>query len=93
MTRFSRRPTCFVKVVSPTRMDDIARAANLSKVGIWSGKEVFGCLVNEEYVRSMDTIRAVRAGPGRCNQKLGALAQHYLEIFWFGARCAAASSS
>ncbi|MCB9653543.1 MAG: TetR/AcrR family transcriptional regulator [Deltaproteobacteria bacterium] len=77
---------CFIEGgFHPTRMDDIARAANLSKGGIYfhfkSKQEVFDCLVNEEYVRSMDTIRAVRDGSGSVQQKLGALAQHYLEYF------------
>ncbi|MBK8010370.1 MAG: TetR/AcrR family transcriptional regulator [Deltaproteobacteria bacterium] len=77
---------CFIEGgFHPTRMDDIARAANLSKGGIYfhfkSKQEVFDCLVNEEYVRSMDTIRTVREGSGSVQQKLGALGQHYLEYF------------
>lgn len=55
---------CFVdQGYHPTRMDDIAKAANLSKGGVYfhfkSKQEVFNTLVEEEFRRTMDYLHGV----------------------------------
>ncbi len=69
----------------PTRMDEIAQAAGLSKGGVYfhfgSKREVFDTLVEEEYARSMGFLEAIAAGDAPIEEKLGQLARHYLDYF------------
>lgn len=69
----------------PTRMDDIAKAAGLSKGGVYfhfkSKQEVFNSLVDEEYARSMEFLQKVRGGEAPLVEKMQVLATHYLEYF------------
>ncbi len=77
---------CFVENgYHPTRMDEIAQAAGLSKGGVYfhftSKKEVFQSLVEEEYERSMSFLRGVTESEVVIAEKMQRLAQHYLEYF------------
>ncbi len=77
---------CFIEGgYHPTRMDDIARAAGLSKGGVYfhfkSKQEVFASLVDEEYSRSMEFLQGVRSGEAPLAEKMQVLASHYLEYF------------
>lgn len=69
----------------PTRMDDIARAAELSKGGVYfhfkSKREVFEQLVEEEYARSMSFLQNVEQGEGSVFDKMQLIAGHYLQYF------------
>lgn len=77
---------CFIESgFHPTRMDDIARAAGLSKGGVYfhfkSKQEVFESLVKEEYDESMRFLEEVTAGERPIEEKMQAIAGHYLEYF------------
>lgn len=77
---------CFIENgYHPTRMDDIAKAAGLSKGGVYfhfkSKQEVFETLVEEEFGRSMSFLRSVTEGDAPVAEKMQILAQHYLEYF------------
>lgn len=77
---------CFIENgYHPTRMDDIARAAGLSKGGVYfhfkSKQEVFESLVSEEYDASMRFLEGVTAGDRPVAEKMQAIAAHYLEYF------------
>jgi AcrR family transcriptional regulator len=77
---------CFIdNGYHPTRMDDIARAAELSKGGVYfhfrSKQEVFECLVEEEYGRSMRFLQDVLGGEEPIGTKMQRIGGHYLEYF------------
>ena len=77
---------CFIeRGYHPTRMDDIAKEAGLSKGGVYfhfkSKQEVFNSLVDEEYGRSMEFLKKVRTGDAPMVEKMQVLATHYLEYF------------
>ncbi len=77
---------CFIENgFHPTRMDDIAKSAQLSKGGVYfhfkSKREVFDNLVEEEYQRSMEFLRSVAEGDGSIVDKMQVLGRHYLEYF------------
>jgi AcrR family transcriptional regulator len=77
---------CFIeRGYYPTRMEDIAAAAGLSKGGVYfhfdSKGQVFDTLVQEEYARSMDFLTGVSAGEAPVAEKMQILARHYLEYF------------
>lgn len=69
----------------PTRMDDIAKAAGLSKGGVYfhfkSKREVFDGLVSAEYERSRAFIEEVTTSEVSFAEKIQTLGQHYLEYF------------
>jgi AcrR family transcriptional regulator len=78
--------TCFIdKGYYPTRMEDIARIAQLSKGGIYfhfgSKKEIFEALVRQEYEESTAFLRDISAQPGSYADKFQAMARHYIESF------------
>lgn len=82
--RAARR--CFIdNGYHPTRMDDIARAAELSKGGVYfhfkSKQEVFGQLVEEEFARSMQFLQNVGHGEGSVFEKMQLIGGHYLQYF------------
>lgn len=77
---------CFVENgFHPTRMDDIARSAGLSKGGVYfhfkSKQEVFDSLVREEFENSMAFLESVTREEGPIAAKMQAIAQHYLHYF------------
>jgi AcrR family transcriptional regulator len=77
---------CFIESgYHPTRMDDIARVAGLSKGGVYfhfkSKREVFDSLVQEEYDRTMAFIRDVTESDKPIAEKMQVLAAHYLQYF------------
>src|SRR5687768_347187 len=78
--------SCFIdRGYHPTRMEDIAAAAGLSKGGVYfhfqSKQEVFDALVQEEYDRSMRTLKQVRESNAPVAEKMQSLGQYYLEYF------------
>ncbi|HUU02543.1 MAG TPA: TetR/AcrR family transcriptional regulator [Myxococcota bacterium] len=77
---------CFVeKGYFPTRMDDVARTAGLSKGGIYfhfDGKrQIFEALVRQEYEESAKVLRAMSVQPQSYREMFANLARHYLEFF------------
>ena len=77
---------CFIdNGYHPTRMDDIAREANLSKGGVYfhfkSKREVFDSLVQEEFDRTMAFIANVTESDQPIAEKMQVLAAHYLQYF------------
>jgi AcrR family transcriptional regulator len=77
---------CFIdQGFHPTRMDDIAREAQLSKGGVYfhfkSKQEVFDSLVEEEYAASMGFLRSVIEDDAPIEAKMARLGEHYLEYF------------
>lgn len=77
---------CFIENgYHPTRMDDIARAAGLSKGGVYfhfkSKQEVFESIVKEEFDESMRFLDQVTSGDRPVAEKMQAIAGHYLEYF------------
>jgi AcrR family transcriptional regulator len=77
---------CFIeRGYYPTRMEDIASAAGLSKGGVYfhfeSKGQVFDALVQEEYARSMEFLRTVSGGSESVAEKMQVLARYYLEYF------------
>jgi TetR/AcrR family transcriptional regulator, repressor for uid operon len=78
--------SCFIdRGYHPTRMEDIASAAGLSKGGVYfhfqSKQEVFDALVQEEFDRSMNVLKMVSEGESPVAEKMQVLAKHYLEYF------------
>lgn len=77
---------CFIESgYHPTRMDDIARVAGLSKGGVYfhfkSKQDVFESLVKEEFDASMVFLDAVAAENKPVMEKMQSIAAHYLEYF------------
>ncbi|MCA9549598.1 MAG: TetR/AcrR family transcriptional regulator [Myxococcales bacterium] len=77
---------CFIESgYHPTRMDDIARAAGLSKGGVYfhfkSKQEVFESLVDEEFQASMRFLEEVTSGSALVAEKMQNIAAHYMEYF------------
>lgn len=77
---------CFIeRGFHPTRMEDIATQAGLSKGGVYfhfeSKRDVFEALVEEEFNDSMTAIREVCSGDTTVMEKMQVLARHYLEYF------------
>ncbi len=77
---------CFVeKGYFPTRMEDIARVAGLSKGGIYfhfEGKrQIFDTLVRQEYEMSRDLLQKMAAAPVSYREMFEGLACHYLDHF------------
>jgi len=66
----------------PTRMEDIARRAGLSKGGVYfhfsSKQELFDALVQQEYDASIGMLEQVGRDDGPVAQKLETLARFYL---------------
>lgn len=78
--------SCFIdRGYHPTRMEDIAGTAGLSKGGVYfhfqSKQEVFDALVQEEFERSMSMLRTVSESSAPVAEKMQVLGQHYLEYF------------
>lgn len=78
--------TCFVdRGFHPTRMEDIAATASLSKGGVYfhfqSKQEVFDALVQEEYDRSMAMLKMVAETTAPVAEKMQTLGKYYLEYF------------
>lgn len=73
------------KGYSPTTMEDIARAAGLSKGGIYhyfqSKKQVFEALVRQEYDESTSFLEQISQKGGAYDEMFQAMARHYLESF------------
>lgn len=77
---------CFIENgYHPTRMDDIAKAAGLSKGGVYfhfkSKQEVFNSLVDEEFAASMAFLKSVHEGDRPIGEKMQRIGQHFLEYF------------
>lgn len=77
---------CFIENgYHPTRMDDIAKAAGLSKGGVYfhfkSKQDVFDSLVDEEFAQSMAFLRGVNAGDRPIGEKMQGIGQHFLDYF------------
>jgi AcrR family transcriptional regulator len=77
---------CFIeKGYFPTRMDDVARTAGLSKGGIYfhfeSKRQIFEALVRQEYVESAKFLREMSVEPQSYREMFANLARHYLEFF------------
>lgn len=77
---------CFIESgFHPTRMDDIARAAGLSKGGVYfhfkSKQEVFDSLVQEEFENSMAFLASVTREERPISEKMQSIAQHYMQYF------------
>lgn len=78
--------SCFIdRGYHPTRMEDIASTAGLSKGGIYfhfqSKQEVFDALVQEEFDRSMEALKGVSDSRAPVAEKMQILGRHYLEYF------------
>ncbi|MEM1025453.1 MAG: TetR/AcrR family transcriptional regulator [Myxococcota bacterium] len=77
---------CFIENgYHPTRMDDIARAADLSKGGVYfhfkSKADVFASLVEAEYAKSIGFLRRVMEAKTSIAEKMQFIGRHYLEYF------------
>ena len=77
---------CFIeKGYFPTRMEDVAKAANLSKGGIYfhfEGKrQIFEALVRQEYEESAKFLREMSVQPQSYREMFENLARHYLDFF------------
>lgn len=77
---------CFIeKGYFPTRVEDIARTAGLSKGGIYfhfEGKrQIFEALVRAEYEHSRDFLQQVSRDPGSYRDMFENLARYYLDYF------------
>ena len=77
---------CFIENgYHPTRMDDIAKAAGLSKGGVYfhfkSKQEVFNSLVDEEFAQSMAFLQQVHEGDRPIREKMQRIGSHFLEYF------------
>ena len=77
---------CFIENgYHPTRMDDIAKAAGLSKGGVYfhfkSKQDVFNSLVDEEFAQSMAFLQAVNDGDRPIGEKMQRIGQHFLDYF------------
>lgn len=77
---------CFIdNGYHPTRMDDIAKEAGLSKGGVYfhfkSKREVFDSLVQEEFERTMAFLDEVAGSDQPIAEKMQRLGAHYLQYF------------
>jgi len=77
---------CFIeKGYYPTRMEDIARAASLSKGGIYfhfeSKKRIFEALVRQEYEESAQFLESIAGAEGDYWEMFQTMARHYLVTF------------
>lgn len=77
---------CFVeKGYFPTRMEDIAKAAGLSKGGIYfhfEGKrQIFDSLVRQEYELSRDLLQKMGEAPVSYREMFEGVARYYLDHF------------
>jgi AcrR family transcriptional regulator len=77
---------CFIeRGYHPTRMEDIASTAGLSKGGVYfhfdSKREVFDALVEEEFSRSVELLRKVSGSDTTIVEKMSVIASYYLEYF------------
>lgn len=77
---------CFIeRGYHPTRMEDIASTAGLSKGGVYfhfeSKRDVFDALVKEEFERSMEMIREVTGSPAPAAEKMQVVARYFVENF------------
>ena len=77
---------CFIeKGYFPTRMEDIARAAGLSKGGIYfhfEGKrQIFEALVRQEYIDSAAMLKKMSEELPDYQEMFGNLARYYLDYF------------
>jgi AcrR family transcriptional regulator len=77
---------CFIeKGYFPTRMEDIAKAAGLSKGGIYfhfeSKPQIFEALVRQEYEESSSILKKVSQEAGSYQEVFEKLARHFLEYF------------
>ena len=77
---------CFIENgYHPTRMDDIARAAGLSKGGVYfhfkSKQEVFESLVTEEFDASVQFLEKIVSEERPVAEKMQSIAGHYLDYF------------
>src|SRR5262245_2223556 len=78
--------SCFVdRGYHPTRMEDIASAAGLSKGGVYfhfqSKQEVFDALVQEEFDSSMQMLKSVTDSNAPVAEKMQILGKFFLESF------------
>ncbi len=77
---------CFIRQgYEHSRMNDIAKAAELSKGGVYfhfsSKREIFDALVEEIFNESMLAMKAIRENPGTMAIKFQTLALFYLGIY------------
>lgn len=77
---------CFIeRGYHPTRMEDIAATAGLSKGGVYfhfdSKREVFDALVEAEFLDSMNVIQQITAGDRPVLEKMQTLAHTFVEHF------------
>jgi AcrR family transcriptional regulator len=77
---------CFIdKGYFPTRMEDIAEVAALSKGGIYfhfeSKRQIFEALVRQEYEESASFIQEMSKQSGDYSVMFATMARHYLEFF------------
>lgn len=77
---------CFIeKGYFPTRVEDIAAEARLSKGGIYfhfdSKRQIFETLVREEYRESAAFLAEASRAEGDFGTMLAEMARHYLEFF------------
>ena len=77
---------CFIeKGYFPTRMEDIAEEAKLSKGGIYfhfeSKRQIFEALVRQEYEESAAFMGAMSKTGGNYQDLIANLARHYIEFF------------
>lgn len=78
--------SCFVdRGYHPTRMEDIASAAGLSKGGVYfhfqSKQEVFDALVQEEFDSSMQMLKGVTDSNAPVAEKMQIIGKFFLESF------------
>jgi AcrR family transcriptional regulator len=77
---------CFIeKGYFPTRMEDIAEEAKLSKGGIYfhfeSKRQIFEALVRQEYEESAAFVADMSKTGGNYQELIANLARHYIEFF------------
>ncbi|MEL7367393.1 MAG: TetR/AcrR family transcriptional regulator [Myxococcota bacterium] len=77
---------CFIENgFHPTRMDDIAKAAGLSKGGVYfhfkSKQDVFNSLVDDEFAESMKFLRGIHQGDRPIRDKMQNIGAHFLQYF------------
>jgi len=77
---------CFIeRGYHPTRMEDIAATAGLSKGGVYfhfdSKREVFDALVEAEFLDSMNVIQQIAGGERSVVEKMQTLAHTFVEHF------------
>lgn len=69
----------------PTRMEDIAQAAGLSKGGLYchfdSKRRIFEALVEQEYEESSAQLKRIAAAPGSYQERFARLGKHFMDFF------------